>query len=204
VQHQHRETHHACQQREGLQQIEEAARIGRAHHGIEMIRHAQEEIAEGDAEQQRRHRAGESQCRIPQVPPARIGDLAAEIETHRPQDEREQDQEHGQIQIREGGRIQQRPGCKYRATAEDEPDLVALPYRFDAFEQRAPFLIIAADEAKRRAYAQVEAVHDGKADQERAQQRPPDHSQRLVVRHAGSLDPANSQTHPVRAAPCAP
>ena len=57
--------------------------------------------------------------------------LAAELEADRPQDQREQDREHREVEAGEGHRIERRPGGEDRAAAEDQPDLVAFPDRAD-------------------------------------------------------------------------
>ena len=62
--------------------------------------------------------------------------LGAELEADRPQDERQQHHEHGEIEAGEGRRIERRPGGEDRAAAEDEPDLVAFPDRADRVDQR--------------------------------------------------------------------
>src|SRR5262249_24470626 len=106
-----------------------------------------------------------------------------EVESHRPQDERRQQREHRQVEPGERGRVQQRPGRKRGAAAEDEPDLVALPDRLDGAEQHPALVVVATDEAERRADAEIEAVRDREADQQCAEDPPPDQPQRLVVRH---------------------
>ena len=43
-------------------------------------------------------------------------------------------------------------------------------------------LVIAGDERQQHRHAEIEAVHDRKADQQHAEQQPPDHPERFVVR----------------------
>ena len=183
---QHRETDEPGEQRKGAQKTKESAGVDRSLELIEMKRQSEEEISEGHAEQERRHRPAEEQRPVPGVSPAGISDLIAVTESDRSQDERDQQHEHRQIQPREGRRIQQRPGGKHRAACEDEPHLVAIPHRLDRLEQRPPLLVGASHEAERGADTEIEPIHDRKADQERAEDQPPDHPERFIVGH-GSL-----------------
>nr|GFD54409.1 hypothetical protein [Tanacetum cinerariifolium] len=50
VQRQHRHCQHAAQQAEGIQQVEEAARVFEAQHVVVFERHTLQQVAEGDAE----------------------------------------------------------------------------------------------------------------------------------------------------------
>ena len=59
---------------------------------------ADEQVAKGNAEQQRRYRASDEQRPIAGRTPAGVGKFAAKCESHRPYDEADQNQEHRQIQ----------------------------------------------------------------------------------------------------------
>src|SRR6516164_654600 len=148
-----------------------------------MERTTEKEIAESHTEEQCRHRAADRERPIAAVTPAGLRELAAVGEADRAQDERDQQQEHREVEPGEGGRVEERPGRKHRATAQDEPHLVALPHRLDRFEQRPALIVAAPDEAEGRADAQIEAVHHGEADEEDSQDEPPDQPQYFVVEH---------------------
>ncbi len=53
----------------------------------------------------------------------------------------------------------------------------------DGVDHHAALDIAPADEGQQRAHAHVVAVHDGKADQQHADQQPPDDLQGWVVEH---------------------
>ena len=178
---QHRHAHQPAQQRERRQQAEQAAFVVHPQGVVEVERHAQQHVAHGHAEHQRRHQAAGEQRPVPYRPPARIGHLAAELETDRPQDQRHQDQEHRDVEAREADRIQRRERREDRAAAQDQPDLVAFPHRPDDVQHDAPLLVGAGHRGQQRGHPQVEAVHHREADQQDAQQQPPDQPQRGVV-----------------------
>ena len=210
---QHGEADRPGQQGKRAQQAEETSREDRPLQLIEMKRQAEEQVSERHPEQQRRNGAADEQGPVPGVAPAWIGDLVAEHESHGPQDEGQQQHEHREVQARERGRIKQWPGRKHHAACQDEPHLVAVPDRLDGFEQRASLLIRATEEAKRRPDAEVESVHDREADQECAQDQPPDQAQGCIVGHGPLLftarqplhaRTASSRVRPVRGGSCAP
>jgi len=68
------------------------------------------------------------------------------------------------------------------AAAEDEPDLVAVPDRADAVEQGPPLQVAVGEGQVEDPHAHVEAIGDGKADEQDAKQRPPDQAQRGVIK----------------------
>lgn len=180
--HHHRHADQAGQQRERLEELVEVAFVfGPQRRRVEAERHAEDDIAHRHAEHQRGHHAAEAQHRVPAAAPARALHLAAVLETHRPQDQGDEDQHHGQVKTRERGRIQQRPGREDRPAGGDQPDLVAFPYRADHVEHHAPLDIGLGDQRQKRRHAQIETVHHGEADQQRAQQQPPEHAQGGVV-----------------------
>ncbi len=183
--HQHRQRHRPRQQRERVQQADELHVPRPFIDGVQVIGevegHALDNIADRDAEQQRRDGAAGEQRPVPCRPPARIVALGAVLERHRPHDEGREDHEHRQVEAREADRIERRPGGEDRAAAEDEPHLVALPDRADGVDGDPAFDIAAPDEGQQRAHPHVEPVGQGKADQQHAKQAPPDHAQQLIA-----------------------
>src|SRR5690606_29919897 len=107
---------------------------------------ALQQVAEGDAEDQRRYCAADEQAPVPGLAPARIVDLAPIVETDRPEEECPQHRQHGPVKAAEGGGIHQRPGGEDGATTGDEPDLVAVPVRADGVDDDAALDIVLADE----------------------------------------------------------
>ena len=75
----HQQRDDAAQQSEGVQKSKEAPCIDRAQRFIEVKRHALQQIAESNAENDRRHGRTDKQQPIPSVAPAGGGKLAAEI-----------------------------------------------------------------------------------------------------------------------------
>ncbi len=117
---QHHHAQHACKQGERHEQLEEVPFVDRAQrHGIERERHAQHDVAHRHAEHQRRHHTREAQHGVPAIAPARAFHLAAVLEAHRPQDQRQQDQHHRQVKARERGGIEQGPRGKDGAARGD-------------------------------------------------------------------------------------
>ena len=96
------------------------------------------------------------------------------LESDRPQNERSQNQKHRQIKTGKACRIERRPRGKDRTAAQDEPYLVAFPNWADRIDRHAPLDVIACDEWQQRGGPKIEAVHDSKADEQDAEQRPPD------------------------------
>src|SRR6185436_10446793 len=129
----------------------------------------------------RRDEAAGEQRPAPHAAPSRIGPLGAILEADAAKDEGSQYHEHGEVESGETDRIERRPGGKDRATPEDEPDLVALPHRPDRVDGDAAFRVRPGNERQERGDAHVEAVGGGKADQQHAEQYPPDELQGTVV-----------------------
>ena len=107
--------------------------------------------------------------------------LAAVLEAHRTQDERAEHDEHGEIEAGEGHGIDHRPGGENGAGAEDQPHLIAFPDRSDRVDGDAALTIGAGDEGQQDADAEIETVHDGKADEQHAEQQPPDDTQGRII-----------------------
>ena len=180
VHHQHGQRHQAAQQAEGVEQAEEGAFIEDLHVFPDVEGHALQHVAHGHPEDDRGQKPGHEQDGIPAAAPGGVFALAAELEGHRPQDEREQDGEHGQVEARERHRVQLRPGGEDGAAPQDQPDLVAFPDGADGVDDGAAFDIGACDEGQQRADAQVKAVGHRIADQQHAHQCPPDQAQHLI------------------------
>ena len=181
VEHQHGDRQQPSEQRERMEQADQRAFVERAQIAIEAEGNACQHIADRDAEHQRGHEPAHEQRPVPAAPPCRIGPLGAIFEADRPQDQRRQHKEHGQIEAREADRIDKRPGRKYRAAAENEPNLVALPGRADRVDHHAPLFIGLANERQQRCHAKIEPVGERKADEQHAHQEPPDDAQGFVV-----------------------
>jgi hypothetical protein len=70
-------------ERERVQQREERSRVRNALVAVELERHAEQQIAERDAEHERGHQAVDEYPPVPRVAPPRIGDLASVVEPDR-------------------------------------------------------------------------------------------------------------------------
>ena len=179
----HAQADDAAEQRERVEQREERALVGRAHQLVELERQAKEQVAEGHAEHQRRHRTADEQGPVPGAAPARIFHLAAVVEPHRPAEQREQHQQHRPVQAGESDRIDHRPGREQRAASGDEPHLVAIPVRRNGVDRHASLVVGLADEGHQCHGAHVEAIGQGEADQQHADQHPPDELEHFVIEH---------------------
>jgi hypothetical protein len=177
----HRQAHHAREQGEGVEQPEKAAAVKRAQHVVERKRHPLQQVSEGHPEDQRRHGAADDQAPVPGAAPARVGHLAAVLEAHRPEEQREEHEQECPVKAGEGRRVDQRPGCEERAAAGDEPDLVALPGGADAVDEHAALVVGFGHKGQQRPHPEVEPVHDGKADEQRAHEQPPDDLEGEIV-----------------------
>ncbi len=155
VHRQHRGAHDPGEQTEGIEEIEKRSGVVDAQIGIEVERDAQKQVAESDAEDQRRHGAADEEAPVPRAAPARIGNLAAVVEADRTQKQREQRQDQRHVEAGERRRVDERPRRERRAARGNEPDLVALPVRTDRVEHDATLVIVAPDEGQQRADAEV-------------------------------------------------
>ena len=177
----HRQAHHPGEQGKGVEQAEEAAAVIRAQHVVEGEGHPLQEVSEGHPEHQGRNGAADEQAPVPGIAPARVGHLAAVLEAHRPEEQGEEHKQKRPVKAREGGRVHQGPGGEERSAAGDEPHLVAFPGGADAVDQHAAFVVRFGHERQQRSHSEVEAVHDGKPDEQRSHQQPPDDLEREVV-----------------------
>jgi hypothetical protein len=79
---------------------------------------------------------------------------------------------------------ERQPCGEDRAGAEDQPDLVPLPYRADGIDDDASLDVGARDQRQEDADAKVETIHDRETDQQEAEQQPPHDLQGLELEHA--------------------
>ncbi len=170
------------QQREGIEQTSKIAFINQPHAaGIETEGRSLDHIADGHTEDQRRHEARDHHQQVEDRTPGAVLHLAAIDDGDRADHQACQCDYHRRIEAGEGRGIDHGPGREDRAGTQDQPDLVALPDRADGIDDDAPLAILARHEGQQDQAAKVEAVGQRKADQQHAQQHPPDHPQRAVV-----------------------
>jgi hypothetical protein len=106
----HAKAHHPGEQRERIEQRPEAASVGRHHQVVEVERHAQQQVAEGHTEDDRRHRPADEEAPVPGAAPGRVLDFGAVVEADRAEEQRPQGGHHRPVETREGGGVDQRPG----------------------------------------------------------------------------------------------
>ncbi len=138
-------------------------------------------IAHGYAKHQGCAPARQGQHPVPAIAPRSAFALAAELERHGAQDQADQHGKHGQVKARERDGIQLGPGGKDGAAAQNQPHLVAFPHGADGVDHHAAFHIGFARGAQQRGGAQVKTVGHCKADQQNAQQQPPDDAQHVIA-----------------------
>ena len=182
----HRDADHARQQPERIEQLEEVTGVVEAQKFIRAERHALQQIAERDANHQRRHKAADKDAPVPHAPPAHIFNFRTIIETYRTKKERRQHQNHRHIEAGEGGGIHHRPGGEQRPARGDQPDLVAVPVRRDAVDHNAAFGVVTPHQPRQHADAHIKAVRYGEAHQQNADQQPPDKAQNFIIKHGCS------------------
>ncbi len=176
---------------ERVEESEERPRVVDAQVGIEMEGDAQKQVAECDAEDERWHGAAHEEAPVPRAAPARIGNLAAVVEADRAQEKGEQRQDQRDVKAGKRGCVDERPCRERGAAGGDEPHLVAFPVRTDRVQHDAALVVVPAHERQERADAEIHAVHDREADQQHADEQPPDELQRGVVEHVNHTDPAS-------------
>ncbi len=174
---QHEERHQSAIQRQRIEQAEQRAFVDRPQIVGEMEGHALQRVADRDPEDQCRNRTADEQRPVPVPAPRDTLALGTIFEADRTQDQREQHQEHGEVKAGKAQRIQRRPGGEDGAAAQNEPDLVAFPYRADSIDGDAPLGIVLRHKGQQRADTHVEAIGRGKADEQDAEQQPPDQAQ---------------------------
>ena len=183
VGHDHDEREHAAEQAERIQQAEERARVDRTHRFVDVERNALQQVAEGDAADHRRDGGAEEQEPVPRRAPLRGGHLGAEVEGDGTEDEGHQQDEHRPVEAGERRSVHHRPSGEHGPAAGDEPDLVAVPVRSDGVDHHAALVVVLAEERQERADAHVVAVHDGEADEQHADEKPPDYFEDFIVDH---------------------
>jgi hypothetical protein len=105
-------------ERERTQQPDQAAVVGDPEHVVVAQRHAEEQVAERDAEQERRAPTPLNVSKPSHVARQRSpGHLRAHAQAHRPHDQREQHQQHREVEARERRRVQERPRRERRAAS---------------------------------------------------------------------------------------
>src|SRR5208282_2133976 len=171
----------AREQRKRIQQPEERAGVVHALVGIEMERQALQQITEGDAKDEGRHRTTDAQPPVPDIAPARIVHLASVLDTDRAEEQREERQDQRHVESGKCRRVDERPGRKRPGAGGYEPDLVAFPRRPDGVDHDAALDVAAAVERQERPDPEIEAVEYRKANQQNANEQPPDKLQRRIV-----------------------
>ena len=152
-----------------------------------MKRHALQQVAERHANHQRRHEAAEENAPVPQLTPAHIFDFRAVVKTDRAEEKRGQHQNHRHIEAGKGRRIDHWPGGEQRAAGGDQPHLVAVPVRRDTVNHDAAFGIGATQNARQHSHAHIETVGDREANQQHADQQPPDKTYNFIIQHSWLL-----------------
>src|SRR5690606_29016412 len=122
-------------------------------------------------ENKRGHEAANKERPIPSVAPRLTVTLRTVFECHRTKDERSQDGKHRQVKARKRNRVEWWPGRKDRSASDDQPDLIALPYRADSVDDNTTLHICFRNERQKRCGAKIEAIHHSKADQQHAEQQ---------------------------------
>ena len=183
---QHRNADDPAEQRKRVQQIEESKSVGRTQFGIEAERNPFQQVSHRHTEHECRHQSADEQSPLPVGAPTGSRHLAAKLESHRPQDECCEHQQHREVNSGEARCVQGRPGGEDGPTPQDKPHLVAFPDRADGVDDDSPFGITATDEGQQHPDAEIEAVHDRKADQENTEEQPPNHFQCLEIEHDDS------------------
>ncbi len=174
------------------ERVEEGEELGEGAAGVEdgeigrqVEGHADQHVADRDAEDQRGHGAADEERPVPGAAPGRAFALRAVFEGDGTEDQRGEDHEHREVEAREAGRVEDRPSGEDRAAAEDEPDLVALPHRADGVDRDPAFGVGVADEGQKRAHAHVETVGQREADEKDAEQQPPDEAEHVIADEGG-------------------
>ena len=169
VHHEQGHGRHAQQQRVRLQQAPEGA----GEFAPVINRDAPRDIAHRHTDQEARQDAAGAKPDVPHLPPPAHRLLAAELDGHRAEDQRHQQQHERQVKAREHGRIHVREGRKQRTAARHQPHLVAIPDRPDGVEHDAP-LLVAFGEQMQCSHAQVEPVEHGVTHKQHPDEDEPD------------------------------
>ena len=130
VHHEQRHGGDAQQQRIRVQQAQEGA----GEFAAFVERHAPGDVAHRHADEQARQDAAARKTHVPHLPPPAHRLLAAELDGHRAEDQRHQQQHEREVEPGEHRRIHLRKRGEQRAAAGHQPDFVAVPDRADGVE----------------------------------------------------------------------
>jgi hypothetical protein len=155
----------------------------RVHVPTVVERHAADDVAERHAEQHGDAVGRQREEPVPHGAPARALALRAELDGDRAQDEHEQHEHHRQVEPAEQRGVHERERGEQRTAAEDEPHLVAVPHRPDAVEEDALVAVVLGEHRREHPDAQVEAVEDHVA----ADDRDVEHEPQRVEPHVSDL-----------------
>ena len=175
-----RERHEADDEGEWIEQVEEGSDVVEGP-GIERVRplercdlRAADDVAERDPEEKcRKHRADNDRA-VPVRTPLRTVVLASILEGDTSQDERQEDEEQGEVEAAEHRCVPERECGEGRAACNEQPDLVAVPHRADRVDEDPAPQVVGADHRQEHADAEVEAVEDEVADPQDGDEREPD------------------------------
>ena len=182
----HRQRRQPAEQRVGVEQVEEGA--GVLVLGVD--RDAVDDVRPADSPEQRRQEAARDQRPLPAIAPAFGVAFAPELEADVADDQADQDQEEGQVEARKEGRVPLREGGEGGAAGDQQPDLVAVPDRPDRVQDRAPLLLVVADDADQHADPEVEPLEQEVAEPEDRDQDEPDDLEGGVCVHISRRGPA--------------
>ena len=137
----------------GTQGEDERALVMSAQQFVQAEGHALQQVAEGDAEDQRRNGTAGEQPPVPGITPLRIVELRTVVEAHRPEEQGEQHEQHRHVEAGEGGGVNGGPGGEDGAAGGDQPHLVAVPVRADGVDGNPPLGVGLGDEGQERTHA---------------------------------------------------
>ena len=155
---------------------------------VRVDRDAVDEAREPDSPQQRRPEAGDRVHPRPRCSPPRRLALRPPLERHDPDDEEEENEQEREVEAGEHRRVPGRERREGGAARDDEPDLVAVPYRPDRAERDRPLLVVLRHERQQHADAEVEALEQ---EVPRPEHRDEDEPERLAgpsVAHRGKRE----------------
>ena len=133
-----------------------------------------EQARERDAPDQRRPDTADGVRPRPDPAPRRALALLAPLEREHADDQQDQEQQQGDVEAREHGRVPGRKRGKGRPACDHEPHLVAVPDRPDRLEHRRPLPLVPWQERQQHAHAEVEALEQEVAAPEDSDQDEPE------------------------------
>ena len=176
--HEHGQPEHSAQKRERRDEPEQG------HAGVvsaRIHRDARVDVADRNAEQQRRQKRADEEACVPQLRPRLVA--TGELDRHRAQDEPEQNEHDGQVKARERGRVRGGERREQRAAGREQPHLVAIPYRADCVADERALFIVLGDERVEHARAQIEAVEHEIPRDEQEDEEVPQHAENRHATH---------------------